>query len=615
MRNRFLCPLCLLAFASPLPAANLFVNTAADSFDSGGTCSLREAVQATNNNADGRGCVGQGAYGADTIVLGSGTFVLNRVGTDDSNVLGDLDVLDDLTIDGVAAGATNIAGDTSAADGDRDRVVHVVASGSVVTLRQLTLRDGRTSGSVAGGGLRTEVGTTTILDSVVVGLNSSGGSAGGILNRGTLVALDSAVTNNTVRDAPTDGGGGGIFNSGTLTLTRVRVLDNHVLGSADGLVGGGGLRASGGTGTTIGDAAFEGNDVVATGGALATGGGLWVSGALDAEALTIRANLVSGPGVLSTLRGGAGGLRTGSDVLIRRALIETNSVDLGGVARGGGWFAECEASCDIVASELIVASNLVDAQAGSGGGIDLSGPVTLHATISGSTIEDNEVRESAVFDTADGGGIFDGSARLALVNSTVSGNRAATDGGGIFSAGRDLDLANVTIVGNVANADGAGDGSGGGLSIASSVVATMANSVVAGNVASSTSGTDCSGIVRQARFVLMQTVAGCSFSEQVGLFTGTAPGLGALADNGGVPVGSTLASVAQRHAPTRLPTQSSPLIDAGDPAGCRDPDNVVLALDQRRAVRPTDGPDPDTVPRCDIGAVEFSAAVFADGFE
>jgi hypothetical protein len=66
--------------------------------------------------------------------------------------------------------------------------------------------------------------------------------------------------------------------------------------------------------------------------------------------------------------------------------------------------------------------------------------------------------------------------------------------------------------------------------------------------------------------------------------------LGALASNGG-------------YTQTHAPLAGSPAIDAGNPNGCKDQDQVFLGTDQRGFARPVDG-DGVGGQRCDSGAVE-----------
>jgi hypothetical protein len=82
--------------------------------------------------------------------------------------------------------------------------------------------------------------------------------------------------------------------------------------------------------------------------------------------------------------------------------------------------------------------------------------------------------------------------------------------------------------------------------------------------------------------------AACAFSAANNDLVGVDPMIGTLADNGG----PTL---------TMVPFAGSPLIDAGDPAGCRDSLGALLPKDQRGFAR-TAGL------RCDIGAVEISSS-------
>ena len=61
----------------------------------------------------------------------------------------------------------------------------------------------------------------------------------------------------------------------------------------------------------------------------------------------------------------------------------------------------------------------------------------------------------------------------------------------------------------------------------------------------------------------------------------------------------------------------SPALDAGNPAGCLDEKGLSLGGDQRRARRVVDGPDGDSVARCDIGSYEYGApaGIFFGDFE
>jgi CSLREA domain-containing protein len=178
-----------------------------------GVCTLRAAIQETNALA-----------GADAIKLQSGaTYVLTRAGDDDIALNGDLDITDDVTIEGAGSATTSING------GGLDRVFQIQNS-KTVTFNNLTIRGG------------------------------SATTGGGIYNGGTLTLNDSTVRDNQAR---TNSSGGGIANfSGALTINSSAIVSN----SAPNF--GGGLFNTAGGVVTISNSTFSGNSVGADGGAI-----------------------------------------------------------------------------------------------------------------------------------------------------------------------------------------------------------------------------------------------------------------------------------------------------------------------------------------------------------
>jgi hypothetical protein len=200
------------------------------------------------------------------------------------------------------------------------------------------------------------------------------------------------------------------------------------------------------------------------------------------------------------------------------------------------------------------------------------------------------------------------------------GNEADGDGGGIYFSGAGAGLQQVrssTIVGNTSNADTIGGGSGGGL-FYDSGNPQLANSVIAGNVEGGI-GThdDCDGTFASAGYVLVQNGNGCTIQGGTGNQIDVNASLGAVAANGGPTVGASNATVTASML-TRLPLSGSPLVDAGNPAGCTDDNGQILGTDQRGFSRAADGPDGGSVATCDIGAAEFGSvpdSIFANDFE
>jgi hypothetical protein len=154
-------------------------------------------------------------------------------------------------------------------------------------------------------------------------------------------------------------------------------------------------------------------------------------------------------------------------------------------------------------------------------------------------------------------------------------------------------LHNVTIVNNTADSDANGFGDGGGVFVSATGTLNLGNSIIARNFDTSvaTQHPDCSGKLTSLGYNLIHKVLGCSMVGIGGNLFRVLPLLGPLQDNGGATWTHTLLA-------------NSRAIDAGDPAGCKDGNGVVLATDQRSYKRPVDG-DGNKTKVCDMGAYEY----------
>ncbi len=588
-------------------AAAITVNTATDDFGSNlANCSLREAIQSTNIDANFGGCVATGIYNpaiTDVITLPtlvSGGFTLTRIGSDDTNVAGDLDINGRVRIDGVSAANSVIRGDTGDPDNNRHRLLHVI--GGIVTLNDLTLRDGLEP-SAAGGGLRSEPGTTTVLNRVTVTANVSEGNAGGILNRGTMTINASLISNNRTRNAADGGGGVFVSPDAVMTINDSRILSNTTEGE---FVRGGGIHAAGDL--LLDNSVLDGNHADATGvgvgdTSFAEGGGVYSLGTLTVVQSTISNNS-------ATANEGAegGGVSIGTGIFSMDRVVITGNVASSGTLGGSGGGLSDSAGIDSsgVIQDSVISNN--EARGGGifarpeGGGLKISKTRVLRSTIS----------DNRSLDQGDGGGVHMFLV-ASLSNTTVIGNSAEGDGGGIYV--RDSSFTNEvrssTIVQNIGNSDNNINGQTGGVHAEGLV--RIGNSVLAGNLSGNDAG-DCGGnIILSAGFNLVQGT--CNLQNAAGDRDNVPAQLAAATNNGGPIAGSSLGIISGML--TRAPLPGSPLIDSGNSAGCSDQAGALLATDQIGRDRAIDGDGNGSV-RCDTGAVEFEDAFangFANGFE
>lgn len=238
-----------------------------------------------------------------------------------------------------------------------------------------------------------------------------------------------------------------------------------------------------------------------------------------------------------------------------------------------------------------------------GGGIISWGGLTLtNVHLTGNTAENDAGK------CGDGGGL-DAQYGLTIINSTIDNNSACGDGGGIRAQYGNVTITNTTIANNTAQDRSAMDlysGATGTVTITNSTIANNTGSAAYGYAVENGSGSHYTVVFQNTVLAndLTNNKSNClnnGLSSGGGnlatdgtcALTGTgdqpnasAPGLGALADNGG-------------STDTMMPQSKSPLIDAALNANCP-------PADQRGISRPLDG-NGDGTATCDIGAVEAPA--------
>lgn len=494
-----------LVAAPVVLAATFIVTKTADTND--GTCdadcSLREAIVAANASA-----------GADTITLPAGTYNLTIPGAnEDLAATGDLDITEQLTINGAGAGTTTI--DISSIS---DRVFDISATavfsgvtvtggknvnnggGIRLTSSHLTLENSQVvtnSAFVSGGGVYiTGAGSVfTQTASSIIGYNDGGANGGGLyladgaatLNGGQIisnsagsgggVALNGAgavftMTDGIITSNKTNSGqGGGVFVVGgaTSTLNGGQIFNN----TAAGVTGGGVAVVSG-------IVTLNGGQIISNSATL--GGGAFVVGA------TGTFNMISGTVESNTAVNSGGGFFVGDGFLgVTGGQIMSNTAALGGgfylfdgsVNLFGGQVSNNQATgfggggyvSDAAGTLSVSGSTVADNIAGlDGGGLYLNDGLTVIAGAAGISsntttnqgggifnagvlnIEDTTIYDNRTAGTGGGGGLYNSGGNVSITNTTVLSNYSGNFGGGLYNdAGGTLILLRTDVLSNYAN--------------------------------------------------------------------------------------------------------------------------------------------------------------------
>jgi len=275
---------------------------------------------------------------------------------------------------------------------------------------------------------------------------------------------------------------------------------------------------------------------------------------------------------------------------------------------GGSAIYNKGGSVEVLRARLVENLGFAEIDPESGVLVTVAGGITnLGGTVS--------VRESAILASFGSAGALSnistpaGDALLVVVNSTLTANNAlgititgsvpfsvdpleifvGGSGGAIFQ--EELGGSATSILRSTTILRGKAEVAGGGIFVGGGTVEIM-NTVLSENTVGDTTPEDCVGSLVSAGYSLLEAPGpDCDLVSGPGDRIGVPADLGPTSLEGGGPTD------------TSLPAPSSPLVNGGDPAGCRDwiPDadpQPLLTRDQRGLPRVSAG-------RCDIGAVEL----------
>ncbi|MGI8856293.1 MAG: beta strand repeat-containing protein [Thermomicrobiales bacterium] len=353
----------VLALAPPVGAAapiSLVVTNALDNVNDAnctvGSCTLRQALNASNANDPGAGnhntiTFANGLTGPIMLTTASGgTLTLSR----DVAIDGPGATL--LTVDG---GCTFTSGSCTSGGVTVFTVGNVTASISGLAIRHGngTTSFGYSPSALNAGGIGNS-GTLTVT-SVVLTQNSASIDGGAIVNVGTLTVQDSTLSGNSAGN-----GGGGMDGTGATTVER-----STLSGNSAGAGGGGGAIRNGGP-LTVTNSTIAGNTSPFS-------GGIQVQGTLTVTNSTIAGN---------TGGRGAGGIENDFNLasLANTIVAGNTGGDLGGGAFNGSYNLIDDAATGTGFSDG-ASGNIIGHPAGLAAGLaDNGGPTQTIALLPGS---------------------------------------------------------------------------------------------------------------------------------------------------------------------------------------------------------------------------------------
>jgi hypothetical protein len=429
-------------------------------------------------------------------------------------------------------------------------------------MRGMTIRDGNGVGTVlnlegrAGGAILADRTRLTLADMVI--RNSTAEDYGGAIylsGARDFVVLRSLITENSSAD------GGGIFDFSTTTksLSETTISNNSATSES------GGAHFSSGI-TTITNCLITANRSIQT-------GGLTLSSTRATVTDTTISNNVAGRGPSAGdagKHGYIGGVNvnaTSSSPTVFRRVNVVGNIDYKGSTGGGAGMNLRSAGSTLQVIDSLIANNRHNS-------IQISGP----------------------FPSSSGAGILtaNSSGAIEVINCTITGNFAERGlGGGIYNVSEGLKVINSTIAYNVSQEDNpstTSDG-GGGIFSDSRGTVTVENSIIANN--SGPNGPDVSGAFTSNGYNIIGNAANSSGFGAAGDQLNVDPlfATEGLQDNGGAT--QTIAL-----------QPNSPAIDKG-----RSPN---IKTDQRGVARPFDDPNVANAEGgngSEIGAFEFGEAL------
>lgn len=433
----------IVALVTPATAvaATINVDIRTDELNSNGSCSLREAADAANQDSailqNEPGC--ETGTGSDTIALTAGTPYTLTIPIDGTPGIndGDLELTDPdgVTILGEGRVTTVVDG------GDHDRIFEV--TNGPFTLNAATVRNG-TAATLGGGGILSAGNVSLTGAGVVENQQTAAAAAGGGIALSAGAAL-TASGDTAINDNVSAGFGGGINKDGGGNVTLgagVSVNGNDAVGRGGGMFLGGNLDL------TLNGASVSNNDLAESPAQLAVGSAIHFSGDLFSFTnATINGNDAVADRAIAAVEMFANNAST-----IHSSAISGNTVTgqddadgdfIGPAAMRFNVMPGVTISDSTIAQNMAIGADAQDFSAGAG----ISTIMPLR--IIGSTFASNTLSGTASSQFA-GALYIDNATSTEILNSTFTGNVAPSAAGAInLQANGSLTVVHSTFSGNV----------------------------------------------------------------------------------------------------------------------------------------------------------------------
>ncbi len=312
-----------------------------------GAVSLREAITAASTN-QAFGDAPAGEQDGDVINFDN-SLTAGPIDLDNTVGFGDMDIVDDLTINGLSAAGAKFT--VNVKDNGSHRIFDIRVGPVTGTIQTVTINDlildGDNTNFASGDGGVIRIGTNrdVVINSTTIQNGRATGDGGAIYNDGFLTLTRSLIKSGSASD------GGGVYNDGFATVSATTFQGNSA-----SLGFGGGIENASGT-FAITQCLFVGNSA-------SRGGGIDVStGTVNITNSTITGNSAANGGGLNN---GSSISNTGGFLNLYSCTVSSNTV----TTQGGG--ARQAGTGTITANNTIFADN-VNTNGLGGQGIDFSG--------------------------------------------------------------------------------------------------------------------------------------------------------------------------------------------------------------------------------------------------